>query len=194
MLDHLDLLAIQIDGVATGDQLIVMAIGIDSEGNKHALDFDIGSSETAAVVKALLARLIKRGVRERENRRLLVIRDGSGAIVSAARQKCPHALQQECFIHQEHNVLDKLRKRDRAEGIFLFKRLREAQGKEKGGEAFEELLDFVSERNAAAALALRDRLEALLCVHRLNITSTLNARLSEHQFYGKYELQLENCH
>ena len=176
-LHHHDLLAIQIDGVAARNQLIVMATGIDSEGNKHALDFDIGSSETAAVVKALLARLIKRGVREREDRRLLVIRDGSEAIASAARQKCPHARQQECLIHQEHNSLDKLRKRDRAEGILLLKRLREAQSKEAGEEAFEEPLDFVSERNAAAAPALRERSEALLCVHWLKIASTLNATL-----------------
>jgi len=81
------------------------------------------------------------------------------------------------LIHQERNVLEKLRRRDRAEGIGYFKRLREAQGKEAGEEAFEELVDFVSERNAAAALALNERREALLTVHRLEVPSTLNATL-----------------
>ena len=176
-LDELDLLVVQIDGVAAGDQMILMAVGIDSGGSKHALDFEIGSSESAAVVKALIDRLTKRGVKEREDRRLLVIRDGSEAIASAVKQKWPRARQQECLIHQERNVLDKLRKRDRAEGILLFKQLRESQGKKAGEEAFEELLDFVSERNAAAALALRERSKALLCVHRLNVPSTLNATL-----------------
>ena len=177
-LDEHDFLALQIDGVCAGDQMIVLAVGIDSEGGKHALDFEVGSSESKAVVEALLARLAKRGIKERDDRRLLVIRDGSAAIAGAVRNHLPNALQQECLVHQERNVLDKLRKRDRAEGISLFKRLREAQGQEAGEEAFEELLDFVSERNAAAALALQERAGALLCVHRLNVPSTLNGSLT----------------
>jgi transposase-like protein len=175
--DH-DFVAIQIDGVSAGKQMIVLAVGIDLEGGKHALDFEIGSSESKAVVQALITRLAKRGIKEPANRRLLVIRDGSAAIAGAVRSHWPDALQQECLVHQERNVLDKLRKRDRAEGIGLFKRLREAQGKEAGEEAFEELMDFVSERNAAAALALGERKEVLLCVHRLNIPSTLNGTLT----------------
>lgn len=177
-LDDTDFLALQIDGVSAGDQMIVLTVGIDREGCKHALDFEVGSSESKAVVEALLERLSKRGLREREDRRLLVIRDGSAAIEAAVNSHLPNALQQECLVHQERNVLDKLRKRDRAEGINHFKRLREAQGCEAGEEAFEELLDFVSERNAAAAIALKERAKALLCVHRLDIPSTLNATLT----------------
>lgn len=56
--------------------------------------------------------------------------------------------------------------------------MREAQGKEAGEEAFEELLDFVSERNAAAGLALKAREKSLLTVHRLEIPSTLNGTLT----------------
>ena len=175
--DH-DFVAIQIDGVSAGKQMIVLAVGIDLEGGKHALDFEIGSSESKAVVQALITRLAKRGIKEPANRRLLVIRDGSAAIAGAVKSHWPDALQQECLVHQERNVLDKLRKRDRAEGIGLFKRLRDAQGNEAGEEAFEERMDFVSERNAAAALALGERKEALLCVHRLNIPSTLNGTLT----------------
>ncbi len=176
-LDQHDFITIQIDGVSAGEQMIILAVGIDREGRKHALDFEVGSSESKSVVSALLERLKKRGVNEPEERRLLVIRDGSAAIKSAVKKHWPEALQQECLIHQERNVLEKLRRRDRAEGIGYFKRLREAQGKEAGEEAFEELVDFVSERNAAAALALNERREALLTVHRLEVPSTLNATL-----------------
>ena len=176
-LSQFDFLVIQIDGVSAGELMILMAVGIDIDGNKHALDFEIGSSESKAVVGALLDRLIKRGVKEPEHRRLLVVRDGSQAIASAVSKKWPDALQQECLVHQERNVLDKLRRRDRAEGILHFKRLREAQGREAGEEAFEELLDFVSERNAAAALVLKERADVLLCVHRLEVPSTLNVTL-----------------
>jgi len=177
LVDH-DLMVIQIDGVAAGKNMIVLAVGIDLDGQKHALDFEIGSSESKAVVEALITRLAKRGIKEQDHRRLLVIRDGSAAIAGAVRSHWPDALQQECLVHQERNVLDKLRKRDRAEGIGLFKALRESQGRKAGEEAFEELVDFVSERNAAAALALGEREEALLCVHRLDVPSTLNGTLT----------------
>jgi len=40
--------------------------------------------------------------------------------------------------------------------------------------AFEEMIDFLSERNAAAALALEGRRDDLLAFHRLDVSSTLN--------------------
>jgi len=176
--NELDLLCIQIDGVWIGKLCIVLAIGIDGEGSKHALDFEQGSSESKAVVTALIDRLRERGIEEKDERRLLVIRDGSPAIESAVRSHWPAALQQECLIHQERNVCQKLRKRDKAETMQHFKRLRDAQGKEAGEEAFEDLLDFISERNAGAGLAFKERKESLLTVHRLEIPSTLNGTLT----------------
>jgi len=56
----------------------------------------------------------------------------------------------------------------------LFKALREAEGKEAGEEAFEELVEYVSERNAGAALGLKERREGLLAFHGLNVPATLN--------------------
>ena len=97
-------------------------------------------------------------------------------------------------MHQERNVLDKLRKRDRAEGISHFKRLREAQGQEAGEEAFEELLDFVSERNAAAAIALQERVDALLCV--LSAQRALHAQrdADQHEYHRKSDSELESSY
>ena len=52
-----------------------------------------------------------------------------------------------------------------------------AEGGEAGEEAFEDLREFLAERNAAAALALSDRKEEILVVHRLNVPATLNVTL-----------------
>ena len=62
----------------------------------------------------------------------------------------------------------------RADADRLFKSLREAQGKEAGEETFDDLLEFVSERNVAAAVALEERRAALLALHHLDVPSTLN--------------------
>lgn len=40
--NELDLLSLQIDGVWIGKICIILAIGIDSEGQKHSLDFEQG--------------------------------------------------------------------------------------------------------------------------------------------------------
>ena len=170
-----DWLAILIDGVwLTRELCVVVAVGIDIEGKKQVLDFEQGHSESTTVVSELISRLAQRGVKANEQRRLLVLRDGSAAIAAEVKRMWPEAVQQECLVHAHSNLRDKLRRRDRADLDLRFKALREAQGALAGEEAFDELLDFVSERNAAAAMILRQRRECLLAFHRLDVPSTLN--------------------
>jgi hypothetical protein len=57
-LSALDLLVVQIDGLHLGDDLVlVAAIGVDGEGNKHPLALVEGATENAATVQALLDNL-----------------------------------------------------------------------------------------------------------------------------------------
>jgi hypothetical protein len=57
-LDALDLVALLIDGVHIGEHCIVVALGIDHTGVKHALGLWDGSTENAAVCQSLLADLL----------------------------------------------------------------------------------------------------------------------------------------
>ena len=61
-LSGLDLLVIQIDGLHVGDHVLVVAIGIDEAGEKYVLALAVGATENAAVVQALLADLVERGL------------------------------------------------------------------------------------------------------------------------------------
>lgn len=174
-LDDAEWLSVLIDGVWLNNEICVLvAVGIDVEGNKRVLDFEEGVSESTSTVTSLLARLAARGVKENPDRKLLVLRDGSGAIESAVRKTWPQAIQQECLVHAHSNLRDKVKKRDRADLDLKMKHFRQSQGKEAGEEAFDELLEFVAEKNAAAALALKARRKALLAFHQLDLPSTLN--------------------
>jgi len=167
--------AMMIDGVFPANETcVVIGIGIDSEGNKHVLDFERGTSESSQCVGDLLRRLVKRGFDPREEDGLLVCRDGSQAISKAVIRRWPWAIQQECLVHCERNVTDKLKRADRAEAKRLFARLRGVEGKEAGEEAFKDLITFVEERNVAAAEALREREDYLLAFHRLEVPAPLN--------------------
>ena len=171
-------LCLMIDGVFVGgENCVVVALGIDANGRKQVLDFESGTSESLETVTRLLQRLQKRGVTSSEENPMLVIRDGSEAIRSGVRRFWPTALQQTCIIHLERNIADRLRRKDRSESQRLFRCFRQAEGREAGEEAFEDLREFIAERNAAAALALSDRREEALTVHRLNLPATLNVTL-----------------
>jgi putative transposase len=174
-LDDADWVCLIIDGIhLSGEICVVVAVGIDIEGTKRVLDFEPGASESVSVVTNLIERLIKRGISEKEDRAMLILRDGSAAIESAVRKKWPQAIQQECLVHLQRSVREQVKRRDRADCDAAFKRFREAQGKEAGEEAWEELIEFLSERNAAVALKLKARKEALLAFHQLDVPSTLN--------------------
>jgi len=168
-------LALMIDGVWVSDEAcVVVALGIGADGSKCALDFERGTSESATCVGALLERLAARGFDPPEESGLLVCRDGSAAIAKAVKRRWPWAIQQECLVHCERNVSDKLKRADRPEARRHFARLRKVEGRDAGEEAFAELVAFLAPRNAAAKEALEAREETLLALHRLEVPSTLH--------------------
>src|SRR5829696_10215926 len=77
-LDTINLVALLIDGLHIGEHCIVVALGIDTTGAKHALGLWDGSTENAALCQSLLADLQSRGLRT--DRSLLVILDSSKAL------------------------------------------------------------------------------------------------------------------
>lgn len=174
-LSQIDVVAMMVDGIfPSKESCVVVALAIDIEGNKHLLDFEEGSSESAEVVKGLFARLHARGLKAGTARRLLLVRDGSEAIAKAVRHFWPDALQQECLVHIERGLCAKLSWKHQSEVVKRMNRLRGVQGAEAGEEAFEQLLQFVRGKNLAAAESLEGRKEGILVFHRLNVPATLN--------------------
>ena len=83
-LEDLDLVAIMIDGVAFHETLLVVALGVDSEGRKHVLGLWEGATENTEIVKSLLEDLVRRGVDA--TKRYLFVLDGGKALASAVRK------------------------------------------------------------------------------------------------------------
>ena len=83
-LGELDLAAVMIDGIHFRDRVILRALGIDAQGNKHVLGLREGSTEAARVVASLLSDLIDRGL-DAQRMRLWVI-DGGKALRKAIVQ------------------------------------------------------------------------------------------------------------
>ena len=109
-LGELDLPVVMIDGIHFHDRVILVALGIDSLGNKHVLGLREGSTEATRVVRALLAELIERGL-DAQRMRLWVI-DGGKALRKAIVE-CfgATALIQRCQELKRRNVIEHLPRR-----------------------------------------------------------------------------------
>ena len=174
-LTAIDVVAVYVDGIFPGkERCVVVAMAIDTEGYKHLLDFEEGSSESAEVVNGLLGRIAARGLVVGRDRRVLVLRDGSAAIAKAVSEFWPDAIQQECLVHVERVVCAKLSHKHKKGFVEKMNTLRGVQGAVAGEEAFDDMLRYVTERNFAAGEALSARRDTLLAFHRLDMPSTLN--------------------
>ncbi len=77
-LNELNLVAILIDGIHLGQQVLVVALGVATSGEKHVLGLWQGATENTTVVKELLEDLVARGLNP--DRRYLFVIDGAKAL------------------------------------------------------------------------------------------------------------------
>ncbi len=111
-LDDVRLAVMMLDGLEIADRTHVVALGISTEGVKIPLGLWEGSTENAALARALLADLVDRGL-DPEQAILFVI-DGGKALRRAIKDVFgEHALVHRCHRHKERNVTDLLPERDR---------------------------------------------------------------------------------
>ena len=90
--------AVFCDGIELAEHCCVLALGVDDRGRKHPLALREGTTENAAVCRAMLADLVERGLRFEEG--ILVVIDGGKGLRKAVRQVFGSlAAVQRCQIH-----------------------------------------------------------------------------------------------
>jgi len=177
-LEGIDLLVLMVDGVVLAEGVVaIVAIGIDTEGNKSVLGYRIGGSENQTVCEELMESLKARGLRVKGNRRLLAVLDGSKALKKAVVKEFPRVVVQRCLVHKERNIRGYLSKKHWKELGRLFRSLRRSQGIEAAKEASSAIEVFLSKRNAQALESFKEAGEELLALFRLEVPNTLNESL-----------------
>jgi transposase-like protein len=171
-----DWVVMMIDGIRLSpEQTAVVAIAITATGEKHVLDFELGSSENTEVCRGLLRRLEQRGFRCK--RRLFAVLDGSQALRTALVEYHPDALVQRCLVHKERNIRGRLSKKHWGELSRLFKRLRSVQSQAAAQEVVAELIVFLEPKNAEALKSLLEAGDDLIALQSLNVPNTLHRNL-----------------
>jgi transposase-like protein len=173
----LDLVAIFIDGIHLGKQVLVVALGLEITGQKHVLGLWQGATENTTVVKELLEELVARGL-DPERRYLFVI-DGAKALrTGIERVFGQRAEVQRCQIHKRRNVAEHLAKN--AQGDYD-RRIRNAYAMTDYAAAkaeLEKIFRQLERINPSAARSLEEGMEETLTVHRLGVGWLLRRTLA----------------
>jgi transposase-like protein len=176
-LEGLDLVAILIDGIHLGKQVLVVALGIENGGEKHVLGLWQGATENTTVVKELLEDLVARGLST--ERRYLFVIDGAKALrAGVERVFGSRAEVQRCQIHKRRNVKEHLPKGAQAD---TDRRIRNAYAMTNYADAKAELGKIFRQLeriNPSAARSLEEGLEETLTVHRLGVGRLLRPTLA----------------
>lgn len=175
-LAQLELAVLIIDGIDVGGHTVVIALGIDSKGEKHVLGLRQGATENTTVVKGLLEELVERGLAV--DRPMLVAIDGAKALRKAVTEVLGEETPvQRCTVHKKRNVLEHLAKTDRP---WVSRRMSQAYDLSDEQKARHDLLSLADQLepiNPSAAKSLREGLEETLTVQRLGLPEQLRRSL-----------------
>lgn len=173
--DEVDLLVIYIDGMHFGEQCVLAAIGVDSQGSKHVLAVKEGASENAEATKDLLEQLVRQGVDPRR-RRLFVI-DGSKALRAAINAVFGEQPIQRCRNHKLRNVLARL-PRDQQGQTGSLMRAAWRLGEKEGMARFRQIAAWLKHDYPDAARSLLEGLEECFTINRLDVPRSLHRCLA----------------
>ena len=176
-LSGLTLVTLMIDGVHFAEQVVLAAVGVESNGPKHVVGLRAGATENAAACKARLADLIERGLNP--HRAILVVIDGAKALHQAVIETCgARVLMHRCHAHQKRNVTDALPERMRAAAGSAMNQAYATRDPKHARRLLENLARRLESAHPGAAASVRAGLEETLTVLRLNLPASLERVLA----------------
>ena len=170
-LDELELLILYLDGVIFGEHHVLVAVGVDAEGEKHVLGIAEGASENQVVARGLLEDIVRRGVRT--DRKYLLVIDGSKALRAAIDavfgaenpvQRCRH--------HKLENVMGYLPEHLKDQTQAAMRAAFRLSARE-GMARLEKQAEWLEREYPSAAASLREGLAELFTVNRLGLSPSL---------------------
>jgi putative transposase len=168
----MDLPVVMIDGTGLGEHVLVVALGIDSEGHKHVLGVVEGSTESHGVCLALLRDLIERGLIV-ERARLFVIDGGKGIRKAIRETFAQWALIQRCQVHKLRNVLDHLPGNKRAVIGAALRKAWSADSEREGRQQLDTIASKLESQHPGAVAALREGIDETLTLIALGAKGAL---------------------
>ncbi len=172
-LGELDLRVVMIDGIDFGDRILLIALGVTTEGTKTVLGLREGTTENATVCRGLLRDLIDRGLAA-DRALLFVIDGGKGLRKAIATTFGRLAHVQRCQVHKKRNVLEHLPQERRPQvGRVIDQAYLDTTSFDLARRQLEQLAVSLEATHPGAAASVREGLEETLTLHRLGVSGPL---------------------
>jgi len=177
-LENVDIIAVFIDGIHIGDNVYVTAVGIDTHGYRHVLEFEQGSTESSSICKSLLRNLLERQILNEEGTYLFIVDGGKGVKKAIKEVFGKRAYVQRCIVHKKRNVRDKLPKKEQQEFEQKFNAAYGQKTQKAAEKAFLSLINELKlQHRQSAANSMTEGLTELLTLHKLGIEGNLRRSL-----------------
>lgn len=175
-LEDFPVFAVFLDTVHRGGMAFVVALGLDASGQKRALGFWEGATESAEIGEMLLADLEGRGLKL--SAKVLFIIDGGKGTAKALKDRYGRKLLvQRCTIHKDRNLQAHLPKKYRQEAHRRFRVALEQNDYKEAEKLLKELEKWLRAINESAADSLLEAFQELLTLHRLKVPALLRKTL-----------------
>ena len=175
-LGEFDLVALMLDGIHIDGHVVLVALGIDSGGNKRVLGIHEGATENAVATTSLLTSLRDRGMRT--DCSVLVVVDGAKALHAAVRVVFGNrAVIQRCQVHKIRNVLEHLPQKRREFVRAALRRVWKAPSSEDGVKQLESLAKSLDVECPSAAASVREGADETVAIIDLALPPALERTL-----------------
>lgn len=160
---------------------LVIAIGVDEQGERHLLGFDLGGSEEEAFWLAFLRSLLKRGLKRVQ----LVISDAHEGLKKALSQVFAGASWQRCRVHFMRNLLARIPHKDKKAVADAVRLIFDQPSRQSAADQLRQLVEKMNPIYPKAAALLQDAEPDILAyktfpnehwrrIHSTNLLERLN--------------------
>ena len=167
-LEGIDFPVILVDGTNLGDHVMLVAMGIDTSGEKHILGVTVGTTESEQACRSLFRGLIDRGLVV-ERARLFVIDGGKGVRKAIRTTFGTWAIVQRCQIHKLRNVVGYLPKHRHAWVKSAMRQAWKMGTEAKAKHRLEQIAGQLEVEHPDAAASITEGLDETLTVIRLGL-------------------------
>ena len=168
--------AIFLDTIHRGGEAFIVALGLDTGGQKMPLGFWQGATENHELCEELLADLERRGLAI--SRKIIWVTDGGKGIIKTLKERFGKKLiHQRCTIHKDRNIQRHLPKRYRKEAHHRFRTATDQNSYEDARQMLQDMEKWLRGINESAADSLLEAMEEILTLHRMKIPALLRKTL-----------------
>ncbi|NIM06142.1 MAG: IS256 family transposase [Armatimonadetes bacterium] len=162
--------------VGSERRYVLVAVGIDVEGNREILAFKQVESESEVAWEAFVLDLFNRGLAGKHVE--LITTDGNKGVIAALDTVWPYVERQRCWFHKQGNIAGKVRKKNEGECLGGVRRIYLATSRTEAVRNFREWVKRWKDDEPGAVACLAQDIEELLSIfnipeeHRVKMRTT----------------------